>query len=243
MALITVHTTQNVDIDYEIGGLGERIVARLIDFCVFVPFAIILMLVASSSGSASIVLVIIVAVVYVFYDLLCEMFLNGQSFGKRIMKIRVISLDGNRPRFSQYLLRWLLRMVDFTMGGGLVALITAAVTSNGQRVGNLVAGTALIRTIPRTQADNLVYSEVKTDYEPVFSQVNQLTDNDIALVHEVINNYFKTGANEPVNSLANRIRAHLQLSLPPNMDSMQFLQTLLKDYSAINSVSEYTVND
>eukprot|EP01037_Dinobryon_pediforme_P008638 gene8638-8730_t len=117
------------------------------------------------------------------------------------MKIRVISLDGNRPRFSQYLLRWLFRIVDFSVTSWLCGTLSIALTDKGQRLGDLVAG--------------------------------DLTDGDVALIHEVIENYLKTGSTMVVYKMADKIREHLAVALPPNMNSMQFLQTVLKDYSHI----------
>src|ERR1700743_890388 len=112
------------------------------------------------------------------------MFMNGQSVGKRIMKIKVISLDGTRPRFSQYLLRWLFRIVDFTLTSWLGGLITIILTDNGQRIGDIVAVTVVVRTTPRTTANNIVYANVDDSYQPVFAQASQLNDEDINLIHE-----------------------------------------------------------
>jgi uncharacterized RDD family membrane protein YckC len=236
METVTIHTTQNIDIDYEIGGLGERILARLLDSLFIIPLILIVAIIAPVSTTVAVVLGIIFgALGFVFYDLLCEVFFNGQSLGKKIMKIRVISLDGGRPRFSQFLLRWLFRIVDFALGGGLVALLCAALSDKTQRVGDLVAGTVIVRTIPRTQNNKLVYIKTEDAYEPIFPQAVQMTDKDIALIHEVINSYVRTGNNVVVYNLADKIRNHLSINLPPNMNSMQFLQTLLKDYSHITS--------
>jgi uncharacterized RDD family membrane protein YckC len=236
METVTIHTTQNIDIDYEIGGLGERILARLLDSLFIIPLVLIVAIIAPVSTTVAVVLGIIFgALGFVFYDLLCEVFFNGQSLGKKIMKIRVISLDGGRPRFSQFLLRWLFRIVDFALGGGLVALLCAALSDKTQRVGDLVAGTVIVRTIPRTQNNKLVYIKTEDAYEPIFPQAVQMTDKDIALIHEVINSYVRTGNNVVVYNLDDKIRNHLSINLPPNMNSMQFLQTLLKDYSHITS--------
>jgi uncharacterized RDD family membrane protein YckC len=239
MEIITVHTTQNIDIDYEIGGLGERILARLIDFGIFIPFAFAGAFLASILSNLLIgIYFIALAVVFGFYDLLCEVFFNGQSFGKRVMKIRVISLDGSRPEFSQYLLRWLFRLVDFSITFQLGALISAAVSEKGQRIGDVVAGTALIKTTARTQMQNIVFANVDQTYQPVFTQASQLSDQDIGLIHEVIDNYFKTGNNQVVYNMAARIKEHLSLPVPPEMNSMQFLQTIIKDYSHITAQAD-----
>jgi uncharacterized RDD family membrane protein YckC len=234
MEIITVHTTQNIDIEYEIGGLGERILAYLIDMGIFIALAIIINIIIASAGSTTIqVFLWIIYVLFIFYDLICEVFFNGQSIGKLIMKIRVISLDGARPKFSQYLLRWLFRMVDFAITLWLGGLISAAMTKNGQRIGDLVAGTVIIKTKPRTKMNNLVFASVDDSYKPVFTQVSQLSDQDIELIHEVIQIYYKTGNSSLVYTMADKIRDHLLIALPPNMNSMQFLQTVIKDYSHI----------
>jgi uncharacterized RDD family membrane protein YckC len=239
MEIITVHTAQNIDIDYEIGGLGERILGLLIDYGIFIPFVIIGSIVAASIGGvATGVYFIALGVIFVFYDLLCETFFNGQSFGKRVMKIRVISLDGARPKFSQYLLRWLFRVVDLTITSGLGALITAALSENGQRIGDMVAGTILVRTVPRTKMDNIVFNNVENSYEPVFDQAGQLNDTDISLIHEVIQAYFKTGNTTVVYTMAEKLKSHLLVTVPSTMNNLLFLQTIVKDYSHIMSQAE-----
>ncbi|ASU36015.1 RDD family protein [Mucilaginibacter xinganensis] len=238
METITVHTAQNIDIDYEVGGLGERILGLLIDYAIFIPFTILGAISSSYIGSGAGVYFIVLGVIFVFYDLLCETFFNGQSFGKRVMKIRVISLDGARPKFSQYLLRWLFRLVDFGITGGLAALITAALSENGQRIGDMVAGTVLVRTVPRTKMDNLVFKNVDSGYEPVFAQAGQLSDNDISLIHEVIQNFFKTGNSTIVYTLAEKVKAHLAVTVPAQMNNLLFLQTVVKDYSHLTAQAD-----
>jgi uncharacterized RDD family membrane protein YckC len=232
--IITVHTTQNIDIEYEIGGLGERILAKLIDYAIFIPFLFVgVFLSGALSGWAIGVYYILLAIVFTFYDLLCEVFFNGQSLGKKVMKIRVISLEGARPKFSQYLLRWLFRMVDFGITSGVWALITAIMTENCQRIGDVVAGTAMIKTTPRTKMNNLIFSNIEDTYQPVFTQAGRLADKDIGLIYEVIENYFKTGSSIVVFTMAERIKELLSITTPPQMNSLVFLQTIVKDYSHI----------
>jgi len=240
MEIITVHTTQNIDIDYEVGGLGERMLAFLIDIGIFTALAIIGLVLSANlfSQKATGGYFIVVGLALLFYDLVCESFFNGQSLGKYVMKIRVISLDGNRPRFSQYLLRWLFRLIDCSLTSYIAGVLTIALTDKGQRIGDLVAGTAIIRTVPRTKRDKVVFNHFDDSYIPVFTQASQLTDNDIALIHEVIENYLKTGNSTIVYNMADRIRQHLVISLPPQMNSMQFLQTILKDYSQLTSQAD-----
>jgi uncharacterized RDD family membrane protein YckC len=241
MQTINITTSQNIDIDYEIAGLGERIVARLIDYAIFMLILIFGFIILGISETVrespvrTVVLYIIFGSLYVFYDLVCEMFMNGQSIGKRVMKIKVISLDGSRPTISQFLLRWLFRIVDFTLTLDLCAVITAAVTENNQRVGDIVAGTTLIRTSPRTKISSIVFMPSHDGYQPVFKEAGQLADKDIELMHEVINNYIKTGNNVVVYNMAARVKSHLGITPPEGMNDMLFLQTIIKDYSHISA--------
>jgi len=84
METISVHTTQNIDIEYEIGGLGERILALLIDYGIFIGLAIIGGIVATSAGGTfGKIYFITLGVMFTFYDLAFETFFNGQSLGKK----------------------------------------------------------------------------------------------------------------------------------------------------------------
>ncbi|MFI5160041.1 MAG: RDD family protein [Sphingobacteriales bacterium] len=247
MQTIRITTSQNIDIDYEVAGLGERILARLIDLAVLVLLFFVGLIfgamtgIFSGPGSDTVVGIVVFAyfVIAAFYDLLFEIFMNGQSVGKRIMKIKVISINGAQPSVGQYLLRWLFRIVDFLIiEPGLVALIAAAVSEKPQRVGDMVAGTMLIRTVPRTQMNSIVFMPAYDGYQPVFKDAGSLTDRDIELIHEVINNYIKTGNNMIVYNMAVRVREHLNITQPNGMNDMLFLQTIIKDYSHISAQAD-----
>lgn len=244
MATIRITTSQNIDIDYEVAGLGERVLARLIDMVIFILVFILGVFLASisvlvnSSGLGFIISVSIYAALLVFYDLICEIFMNGQSIGKRIMKIKVISLDGGRPTVSQYLMRWLFRIIDFGVGGGVCAIICVAVTEKHQRLGDVVAGTTLVRTEPRTHIDNVVFVPETDNYEPVFKEAGTLSESDVTLIQDVINTYVKTRNAYVVQNMAIRIRNHLSITQPAEMNDMKFLQTIIKDYSHIVAQAE-----
>jgi uncharacterized RDD family membrane protein YckC len=233
MQTIRIQTAQNIDIDYEMAGLGDRILGRLIDIAIFVALVIIAIIVSTAAGSKifSTVILIIMAAFLAFYDLVCEIFFNGQSIGKRAMKIKVISLNGGRPTIGQYLLRWLFRIVDFSITGGVCALISVAVSEKKQRVGDIVAGTTLIRTAPRTHMDHVAFPSIPEDYTPTFPQATLLSDRDMALIKEVITGYERTANWDLIDNLAQRIKDLLSVSTPYNMNNLEFLQTLLKDHT------------
>jgi uncharacterized RDD family membrane protein YckC len=234
MQTIRITTSQNIDIDYELAGLGERIVASLIDFGIFILIAILCAIAGVSMRAQDVfgvVFLVIYGALYVFYDLACEVFMNGQSVGKKVMKIKVMSADGAQPRLGQYMLRWLFRIIDFGISGGAVALVVAAISDKVQRVGDLVAGTILIKTAMRTKIEHVAFRPAFGDYEPVFANAAELTEQDIELINEVINSYIKTGNNVLVYNMALRTKERLGVTLPENMNDMRFLQTVLKDYA------------
>ena len=241
METVQVKTSQHIDIDYPVAGLGERVAARLIDFglflAVFLVFLIMfsLMGILGNGGIVITVMIVIYAVGFVFYDLLCEIFMNGKSIGKRLIKIKVISLDGAQPTIGQYFIRWLFRIVDFTLTQWLGALICVAVTDNKQRIGDIVAGTTLIKTVPRTQFQHIAFHPVAEEYVPVFTNVNLLTDRDVELIHEVLNAYAKTYKHDLIYKMAAQVATHLGVQMPSDMNEFDFLKTVILDYNYITS--------
>ena len=81
METVKVNTSQNIDIDYPVAGLGERMAARLIDLGLFFAFAFITALLLAwaglfeSEGIVFIVILIIYGAGFIFYDLICEIFM------------------------------------------------------------------------------------------------------------------------------------------------------------------------
>lgn len=75
---------------------------------------------------------------------------EGQTLGMRAMNIRVVRIDGGLPNLGQYVTRWILLIVDGALAG-LVGLLTMALTQRNQRLGDLAAGTLVVR-VPRTFA-------------------------------------------------------------------------------------------
>lgn len=242
MDTIRIRTTQNVDIEYEVAGLGERILARLIDFGIFMALSFILLMYAGGANVggndwAYISLLITIGAVFVFYDLITELTMNGQSIGKRVMKIRVISLDGSRPKFGQFLLRWVMRIVDFTLTQWIAATISVAVSEKKQRLGDMVAGTTLIKTQPRAQAAEFNDIEIQNDYVPTFPEVSRLSDRDVNLIFEVMQAYRANGNVELITTLSQKLRTKLEIH--SDMDDFSFLQTILKDYQSRASIAGY----
>src|SRR5690606_39594735 len=80
----------------------------------------------------------------IFYTLVCESLMSGQTIGKKIMKIRVIKIDGYQASFGDYLVRWLFRVVEIVIFQGVIAVMAIIFSGKNQRLGDTVSGTAVV---------------------------------------------------------------------------------------------------
>lgn len=247
METIKVNTSQHIDIDYPVAGLGERIAARLIDLGMFFVLYIIFILLVAVTGisgmikSTSYFLPIVIGIYaasYVFYNLICEIFMNGQCVGKRIMKIKVISLDGGQPTIGQYFIRWLFRLVDFPLTAQVGGLICVAVSEKKQRIGDIVAGTTVVKTVPRTDFNHIAFHPIEEEYVPVFHNTSLLNDREVELIHEVITTYYKTYNTDLIYAMSGKVAGLLSVSIPSGMNEMEFLKTVIKDYNHQTAIAQ-----
>ena len=243
MSSIRVHTAQNVTLEYEIASLGDRIVAAIIDYVILIAWAMLcaLLLVVpmissgrtSGSGSGfgplAILLMVLAYAPLVFYNLVCEVFFNGQSIGKKARDIKVMRLDGTAPSIGDYLLRWLLRIIDFQFAG-LVAIISIAASQRGQRLGDMAAGTTVVKVRPTTGFENTLggLSSI-AGYQVVFPQVAVLADHDVALVRQLLQQASARGNYEILNQIANKVKSLTGINT--DLQDEPFLKTVLRDYA------------
>ena len=237
MATVRVHTAQNVSLEYEVASLGDRIVAAILDNLILGAWAIACVLVFSAlgmkDGVAVTVMGLLIGVPYVFYHLVCEVFFNGQGIGKKARDIRVMRLDGTAPSVGDYLLRWLLRIVDTGLFGGLVANITIAANGRGQRLGDLAAGTTVVKTRPQATSPLAPGLSPIVGYQPVFPQAALLADHDVALVRQLVQQASARGNYEVLNEVANKVKEIT--GIRTDLQDGPFLQTVLRDHAHLAS--------
>ncbi len=238
MAVISITTSQNIELEYDLASLGERMVATIIDFVILAGYIIIVSMFTNLSGGLDykfgwVYLFLFLPVT--FYSLLCETFLNGQSVGKKAMGIKVISLNGNPASFGQYLIRWLFRLVDLWIGSFVLAVIMIAVTEKHQRIGDIVAGTTVVKTRPRTSLQQTLYTPVAdTNYAVNYPEVTQLSDNDMQLVKEVLINVQRSGNTPLAIQTMEKIESVLNIKSYHD-DPVKFLGAVLSDYNHLTS--------
>lgn len=230
MTTVSVRTTQNVSIEYPIAGVGNRILAYVIDALIIFAYCAVLMfgvLQNVGSGAAAFLIIILIFLPVFFYHLLFEIFMNGQSPGKRQVGIRVIRLDGTPATVGNYLLRWLFRPIECNALG----VIIIAVSKKGQRIGDMVAGTTVIKVAPQdtpSTADEIGL-QTEPDYQPLYPQVAQLSDADIEIIRQALAASRDSGNRSPVEAAAERVKSRLGIN--SDFPAVKFLYTVLRDYT------------
>lgn len=234
---LQIQTTQNVEIEYEVAGVGHRIGAVCIDIMVVVVYwAIILMVrfwILSPSMNNDAIFWIAATIPWFFYDLISEVTLNGQSIGKKMLKIKVVRLDGAEPTIGNYIMRWMIGILELKMFMGMIALVAMLVNGKGQRIGDIAAGTTVVLLRPTATLRDTIFTEVDDDYIPTFTGVDSLSDRDIAIIKEVVNSRENRSNPAIINALCSKVRGVLDVEtdLPP----VKFLRTVVKDYNHITS--------
>ncbi|MFA7327248.1 MAG: RDD family protein [Candidatus Kapaibacterium sp.] len=233
--LLNIETTQNIDIQYKIAGVGDRILAHIIDFVLL--FAYLLF------GGAVVVdyfqytpILILYFIPLFFYHFLCELFLGGQSIGKKARKIKVIKVDGTRPSVIDYFSRWLLGLVEITMTGGVVALITILVSSKSQRIGDMVGKTSVVKLEKELKLEDTIYVATDVNYIPVFPQARYLTDKDANIIRELLAKNNGDQLTYQLIDATNKLKNIFlkKLSIKSDLSPVEFLSTLLTDYNHLS---------
>ena len=228
---LQIETAQNVGVDYEVASIGERILAQLIDYAVYFVWIVMvaMMIPALSIGKSGVSQTWITTgamfLPIALCPLLCEYFLDGQTLGKIGLRIKVIKLDGSKASLSSYLLRWLLATIDISIFSGLVAIITIAVNGKGQRLGDLAAGTTVIKTQPTVRLEDILTPDHNPNYQPKYAGVVRLSDKDIRTIKKVL----ITNNEKLMEETVSKIEELLGIN---SLDTAYvFLRTIVNDYN------------
>ena len=235
-------TGQHVAIKYEPANVVQRMLSLLLDYLFMIAYVIALFFVADAIGfdfwedeTMGILIFAFFSLPILLYHVFFETILNGQTPGKIILKIRVTHVDGSVPNFVSYFLRWILLPIDMIPYGGLGALMIVF-TKNHQRLGDLAAGTTVVKLIPAKQKydlDDMSYG-VETDYQSVFREVESLTEGQIRLITDLLENPLdESKVEDSIEQLAEKIKE--KLNIESKLDDRTFLETIVRDYTYYTS--------
>ena len=200
---VAIRTPENIVFSYRLAGLATRAAAALID-TLLLAFVIGVVVSAAAfvgelvkqvdrfAGGTIFGMGLALAFVIVFgYFALFEGLWNGQTPGKRAVRIRVVKDRGQAVRLLDSVLRNLLRIADILPGLYLVAAISALLTERNKRLGDLAAGTIVVHVEPvssptRASAPRQRYNSVREDL-PLASRVRAaITTQEAELAREIL---------------------------------------------------------
>ena len=152
---MTIATPEGVDIDLTLAGIGSRFIASLIDtlikLVVYIGFFIFLFGGTSLLGGRDLSSLgaaafwVVSFLVWFAYDVFFETLSSGRTPGKRLTGLRVVRIGGRPVGFVASSIRNMVRIVDILPGFYLVGMISAVATRLNQRLGDLAAGTVVVR--------------------------------------------------------------------------------------------------
>jgi uncharacterized RDD family membrane protein YckC len=236
MRNISVPTTQNVHIDYELATLGQRAAAFILDFIV-IAIGSFLYIQVFSSVMDSVWSVLPLFFWLWFYSLANELLFHGRSLGKLVLNLRIIRVDGKETGFTEYFLRWVFRGVDIYGSLGALGGLLIASTGKMQRMGDLLADTVVVRGQSTSVSGlrDLMQLRNSTNHEIRYPMVHLLGEEDAMLIRQALiqaRRLNNRAHQEMIRSLAIHLRDILGIS-DDNTPPREFLRRIVDDYVVI----------
>jgi uncharacterized RDD family membrane protein YckC len=238
---VEITTTQHVVIEYELAALRDRLLALLLDLTVtFVGWLLIMLFVLlldinNVSEAFAIYLSVGWIVAFFLYHTISNNLMDGRTLGKSALGIKIVRLDGKKPKWMDYLLRSMLYFLDLLASSGLVGAILIKITPKAQRLGDIAANTTVVKVISsagRFSLRDILNISTIENYNPVYPQVRQLSEQDMILIKNALarQSRFRNEAHEyALETLADHIGRVLRIEPRPH-GAKDFLRTLLRDY-------------
>ena len=241
MSNLYITTTQNVKLFFTPASVGERILAYGADLLIKIAYSVVAYILVSqifnlkdlpvNNNILLIATVGLISLPLIFYTLVFESLMEGQTPGKKLVKIRVVKIDGYQAGFFDFLIRWIFIMVDIYPGFA-PGLITMIFSKHTQRLGDLAAGTAVITEKSKFDISHTILVDVDEKYEPYFAQnqVMLFSDNDIRIIKENAEIAFTQDNFNLLTHLVQKIESVMKIRNPFKSER-ELLETLQKDYN------------
>jgi uncharacterized RDD family membrane protein YckC len=143
---LPIATPEGVEVELTLAGIGSRFIAAGMDFAIQIVVITALGLLLRPAGDAGFAVFTSVSFALIFfYDVLFEVLGGGRTPGKRASGLRVTGPGGRPVSFARSAVRNLLRLIDILPGFYAVGMTVIFITSRNQRIGDLAAGTYVVR--------------------------------------------------------------------------------------------------
>ncbi|WP_300565564.1 RDD family protein [Flavobacterium sp.] len=241
MSELSINTTQNVNINFTAASVGERILASFLDMLIkgayfIVVFFIFFYWIGISKVMDGLDYWSNAAIVFIFsfpvliYSITLESLLEGQTFGKKIVKIKVVKIDGYQAGFGDYLIRWFFRIVEKNSIFILVGIIAMSTNKKTQRIGDMAAGTAVITLKNNVTINSTILEELGSQYVPTYSQVIKLSDNDVRIIKDTFELAIANGDYEIISKLRHKIEFVTGIKSQTKIEA-DFIRIIIRDYN------------
>jgi len=240
MSELQINTTQNVKISFKSASLGERILAFFIDIVIILAYifaAFYLVKELTGYGGledswSKIAIASLIMLPAALYTLLSEIYMEGQTLGKKVAKIKVVKIDGYQASFLDFFMRWVFRLIDvYLIGGtGAVAILSVALSKKSQRLGDMASGTAVISIKNLYNIDATILENIDDKYQATFPSVINLSDNDMRIIKDTYKIAFKAKDYNTIDKLRIKVEEITQTQ-KGNLRNSEYLKIIMKDYT------------
>ena len=236
---LQINTTQNVNISFKPASLGERIVAFIIDLIVIIAYLRAAFFMIELMGFrdfgdmwSNMAIISIIFLPAMFYTLLSEIYMEGQTLGKKVMKIKVVKIDGFRSSFLDHFMRWVFRLVDvYLIGGtGAVAILSVALSKKSQRLGDMASGTAVISVKNLYNINATILENIEDSYQATYPSVINLSDNDMRIIKDTYLVAFKAKDYKTIDKLRIKVE-EITKTQKGSLRNSEYLKIIMKDYT------------
>jgi uncharacterized RDD family membrane protein YckC len=239
---VEVRTPESIAFNYELAGLGSRFLALAVDQAIQIAtLAAIFFGIALAASrlkiraaplgsdklaeSLAIALVIAIAFAVLFgYFILSEALWNGQTPGKKLLGLRVVRDGGYPIDFGASLIRNLIRVGEMLVGYYILAAISALISRENKRLGDLAAGTIVVRDARLAAPRSFAQREA----EPAYAPTAYLDGEERALIKRFLERRDSLAAarrEELAAQLASRVRGRVPADLA-RLDDESLLERL-----------------